>query len=123
MGMEPIEWTMGRYLLRLLAYLYVAEQVRGLEPVEQELRRTMRAVLPVYRTPVEVSTFQQQIASVLHAYAAAGARMAEAVAHEHAPYDVSDRVVRLPEPVLERLIQLAGAAGDLEARLYLEAGQ
>ena len=112
---------MGRHLLHLLAYLKVARQVRGLEPVEQDFERALEAVLPLYRSPTEASSFRLQIASVLHAYRAAGVRMAEAVASEHTTYELSERVVRLPEAVLERLIQLAQAAGDLEATVYLEA--
>ena len=121
MGIELVEWTMGRHVLRLLAYLRAAEQVRGLEPAEQDLLRATEAALPLYRTPAEVSSFQPQLAAVFQAYTAAGARMTEAVAHEHAAADLSDCVARVPQPVLERLIQLALAAGDLEAMVYLEA--
>ena len=88
MGIELVEWTMGRHVLRLLAYLRAAEQVRGLEPAEQDLLRATEAALPLYRTPAEVSSFQPQLAAVFQAYTAAGARMAEAVAHEHAAADL-----------------------------------
>jgi hypothetical protein len=121
MAVELVEWTMGRHLLHLLAYLAVAGQVRGLEPVEQELQQAIEAVLPLYRTPAEEANFRRLLASVLHAYRAAGMRMAEAVASEQTSHELSERVVRLPGAVLERLIHLAQAAGDLEATLYLEA--
>jgi hypothetical protein len=123
MAVELVEWTMGRHLLHLLAYLAVAGQVRGLEAVEQELEHAIEAVLPLYRTEAEEATFRQLLGSVLHAYRAAGMRMAEAVASEHTTHQLSERVVRVPKPVLERLIDLANAAGDLEAAMYLDAAR
>jgi hypothetical protein len=123
MAVELLEWTMGRHLLRLLAYLAVAGQVRGLEPVEQQLEHAIEAVLPLYRSPAEEANFRRLLASVLHAYRAAGARIADAVASEHTSHDLSERVLRLPGAVLERLIALAQAAGDVEAAMYLEAAQ
>jgi hypothetical protein len=123
MAIELVEWTMGRHLLHLLAYLKVVAQVRGLEPAEQELEHALEAALPLYRTPAEQSRFCELMASVLRAYEAAGARMAEAVASEHTTCELSERVLRLPAAVLERLAGLALAAGDLEATMYLEAAR
>jgi hypothetical protein len=57
MTVELVEWTMGRHLLRLLAYLHVAGQLRGLEPAEQELKRAIEAVLSLLTDVAETEHF------------------------------------------------------------------